>query len=188
MAQAQALEAPPAVTDWWGAYTDQFALQIPTDGPNAQTQQASDRATEALAAMSPELQEVLIGTGCLDETDVWLAYETLWAWDRLQGGLGQTAGTTLDEFVRACVDIQTTVPTLDTLDALLQHLAYWWDRLVPPSAVAEYHSAAADFYEAWMETGDAEEVDLSISLALASSVSLLDADVFELLEQSGCMG
>ena len=187
VARAQAVDAPPEVADWWNPYVDQFALQTDA-GPNADTQAASDRATEALAAMSPELQETLIDVGCLDETDVWLAHETLWAWGRLQDGLGQTAGTTLDEFVQACVNIQTTVPTLDTLDNLIWHLAYWWDRLVPPPVVAQYYSAVADFYEAWMETGDAEEVDLSISLALASSVSSLDTDVFELLEQSGCMG
>ena len=138
--------------------------------------------------MSPELQEILIGAGCLDETDVWLARETLLAWDRLQGGLGQTAGTTLDEFARACVDVQTTVPTMDTLDALIWHLAWWWNKLVPPPAVEQYHSAAADFYEALIETGDIDEVDLSITLAMASSASSLDDDVFKLLEQSGCFG
>ncbi len=185
VARTQMVDSPPEVADWWGPMST--SSRCKTDaGPNAHTQAASERATEAQATRSPEIQETLINAGCLDETEGRLAHETLRAWGRLQDGLGQSAGTTLDEFVQAFVDIQVTVPTLDTLDELIWHLIYCCDKPVPPPAVVQYHSAVADFYEAWMETGDANEVDQSTSLALASSVSSLATDVFDLPEQSGC--
>ncbi|MYC38268.1 MAG: hypothetical protein F4X66_15345 [Chloroflexi bacterium] len=107
VARAQTLEAPPAAADWWTAYVDQSALQD-ENGPNARTQRAREQMIDALVAMDSELQEILISAGCIDESEIETAHEILSAQARLRDGLGQAAGTTLDEFIQACVDISIT--------------------------------------------------------------------------------
>ena len=143
---------------------------------------------DALVAMDSELQEILISAGCIDESEIETAHEILSAQARLRDGLGQAAGTTLDEFIQACVDISITAPVMGPQDELFQYLVHWWGRLVPTPALERYHAATANFYEAMAEAEDLGDIDLSVSQEVTAAASSLDAHVFQLLEESGCIG
>ena len=151
VAEAQAVEAPPEVAEWWTAYVNQFALQT-EDGPNELTQEAHDAALWAIVLMDLDTQDTLMDAGCLDGYDVSLAYEVGYAWGRYEAGYGQRPDTTIEEFAQACADMKVTMPTLDTLEAMTLHLLYWWAQLSPPPELADYYDAVFEYYRAWAAT------------------------------------
>ena len=191
VAEAQAIEAPPALADWWSAYVDQFALQLVHDGPSEYSQDAADMTMNELAFMEFETREYLVDTGCVTGIEVWQADATLAAWNRLLEGYGQSEDVSVDDFARACNDIKLTAPTMDKLSALPQHLAYWWAELTPPSELEDYYAAVARFYEEWIESGGDDPlsaVSLETQMALTDTALALDGDVLDVLLARRCAG
>ena len=191
VAEAQAVEVPPVLTEWWSAYVDQFALQLTHDGPCEYSQGASDTTLDQLALMDFRLREYLVDGGCITGVEVWQA-EAVWAgWGRLLDGFGQGQNVSVEEFAEACADIKATVPTLDNLIAIPQHLAYWWEQLNPPPELRRYHAAVADFYREWIETGGGDpqtDVSFETQMALIEVAQDLDEDVLETLLARRCAG
>ena len=189
VAEAQAVEAPPELAEWWTAYVNQFALQT-EDGPNELTQEASDEQRWFITQMSKAVQDTLMDAGCLDGYDVSLAYEVGYAWGRYEAGYGQGDNTSVEEFAQACADMMVTVPTLDTLDAMALHLLYWWAQLSPPPELADYYDAVFEYYRAWAatESNDPEEVPFEVEMAVVDTAEAMDEDVLETLLRTRCAG
>ena len=135
VAEAQAIKVPPVLAEWWSSYVDQFALQLTHDGPSKYSQEAADTSMDELALMDFRLREYLVDAGCITGAEVWQADAVWVAWGRLLDGFGQGQNVSVEEFADACSDIKLTVPTLDKLIAIPQHMAFWWAKLNPPSGV-----------------------------------------------------
>ena len=70
---------------------------------------------------STKTSGLLISTGCLTEIEVYLAREYIAAKARLDGGCALSGTLIVQQFDEACADIQTTMPSMDTLDAISAH-------------------------------------------------------------------
>ena len=189
--EAQAIDPPPALTDWWGAYVGQFALQLTSDGPNEHSQEAADDERRALVSMDPGTRDYLVDTGCVTAAEVQVAIAVDEAWGRLLGGYGQGRDVSVEEFADACKDIKLTAPTMQGLAALPLHMAHWWVRLTPPPELVVYHLAIAMFYEDWVEgSGDdpADSMSSETQAYLNTAMQAMDADVLEILLARGCAG
>lgn len=191
VSEAQAIEAPPALTGWWSAYVDQFALQVVHDGPSEYSQDAADMTMDELAFMDFEIREYLMDTGCVTGIEVLLADATIAAWNRLLDGYGQGEDVDVEEFARACNDIKLTAPTMDKLSAIPLHMAYWWAELTPPSEIVDYYVAVARFYEEWIESGGDDPVSavsIETQMAAMNAALALDGDVLDVLVARRCAG
>ena len=191
VAEAQAVEVPLELADWWSAYVDQFALQLVYDGPSQHSQKAADTAMDELVFMDFRIREYLVDAGCITGTEVWQADTAFAAWGRLVDGFGQGDDVTIEEFAEACRDIKLTAPTLDRLIAIPEHMAYWWDKLNPPSELSDYYAAVAVFYDEWIETGGGDpqtDVSFETQMALIETAQALDQNVLETLLARRCAG
>ena len=191
VAEAQAVEAPLVLAEWWSAYVDQFALQVVHDGPSEYSQEAADTTMDELALMDFRLREYLVDTGCITGTEVWQADAVWAAWGRLLDGFGQGENVSVEEFADACSDVKLTVPTLDELIAIPRHMAYWWTQLTPPPELEGYYAAVADFYGEWIETGGGDpqtDVSFETQMALIEAAQALDEEVLETLLVRRCSG
>ena len=166
------LEAPPVLADFWASTVGMYAYQldvvdrnIETVGPNEQTLDASDRQRRLIARMDPDLRQVLLDSWCLTATEVALADRIEEAWLLLETGL-EASSESVQNFGALCRATKITSPTFDTVDAIPRHLLYWWRQLAPPPELVDYHEAVADYYSAWIESGDPTTVPFEVDRAL----------------------
>ena len=186
----QDLEAPPELRDFWEATVGQYSSLMLPDGTlasnyNSMTQAAFDREIEIVAGMRPVLRQALIDGWCLLETDVLVGGQILAARARLAAGL--LPPLSYEDYAQGCADISLAAPTFDTADALLTHLIEWWQVLIPPAGVEDYHAAVLAVYVEWRAVGDIELVEAHYLRAPLQEATKVDGNFVEHLLRSGCI-
>ena len=178
-----ALDPPAELKEFHDARTGKYSAQLP-DGPNSNSQAASDREIEIVAEMPVALRQMLIDEWCLLETSVLYGARVLAAKARM--ALPLERPVTVEDYAQRCSDIQTTAPTIGSLDSFFTHMITHWRELEPPPGAEAYHDALLKLYIEWHETGSADPAFVNVQAASAEAKKL-GPDFVEQLYRGGCL-
>ena len=117
----EALKAPVEFIDFHDARTTQYSAQHLMDGPSSQSQAAYERELEIVASMRPDLRDVLLDGGCLQESDIMVETAFLKARARMKARTFSAGRLTVEEYALHCRDINITAPAMDNADGLARH-------------------------------------------------------------------
>lgn len=182
-----ALESPPEFGDFHEASTTQYFGQELTDGPSSHTQAAYERELEIVAAMDPDLRDILFDGGCLKESDITVGTAFLEARARIMARTFDASRMTVEEYALHCRDIIITAPAMDNVDGLASHFLREWRKIIPPEIAEEYHQATLKVYEDFKENGEIDPASPNV-LRLQEASVRVGTEFLDTLRLTGCIG
>ena len=180
-----ALEPPPELADFHEARTTTYTSQSVT-GPGPKSRAAFVREIEIVAAMSPNLRDILVSEGCLSDWGVNLGKHYLEARERI-ATRGQPANPpTLTDYAERCGDVRLTEPVMGSSAMSTQHLFLGLDELTPPPELEQYHATSIAILRHDASSGLVTPVPESLIEDARRATNTLAPDVRDVLMSTGC--
>ncbi len=181
---------PVEYRDFHNAEMVHYQYLLSPDGSNEDSLPTSHAAfelkNEAVGAMTTELQNALVATGCISRSEISDITRTLEAKARMAERDVREEPLSIDEYAQQCRDILLTVPYFDTRQAVETYLLTEWGKVTPPPEVSGFHAAVIAWWKERLRTG-VIDFESPQALAMYDEGNRMDAEAFDRLALAGCI-